>query len=243
MNGGPVFSLAGLLLLAVTEAATADLVAFLPRADSAISHERALREDPALAGLGITVVLRWRAFAEAMATSPAAIAVAPSGILLDSGWTPLRQGLRNGEDHERQSLVAIDGAVDLAGLTRRTVALVQESQREQGLAWLTGAYPDLPRDLTVRPVARPEDLLQVLGLDLAGAAVLTAAQTTAARERFPGSLKVLAHSRPLRLMVVACRAPGTAARAQILDRLGQPALEALGLTGFAPFTGPAVPWP
>ena len=138
--------------------------------------------------------------------------------------------------------MAIDGAADPAYLTRRTVALVQEANRDQGLAWLAGAYPDLPRDLAVRSVARSEDLLQVLGLDMVGAAVFTEIQVTATRERFPGSLKVLALSLPLRLAVAVSRSPEGATRAQVLDRLGTPALDALGLTGFAPFTGPPSPW-
>lgn len=172
-----------------------ELVVFLPGAPSQIALQRALENDPACAGLTITVAPKWRTLEEALTRTPALV-LAPATFALIPGWRPELQSVSGGSEHFRYVLVGADAGATLAQMAQAPVGMVQELPREAAEAFLAAAFPGFTPG-RVRLAAKADDVPNLLGLELARVCVLTPAMLADARARLAGSMHVLARSRPV----------------------------------------------
>lgn len=186
----------GLALMASMSRLTAsELVVFLPSAPSQIALQRALENDPACAGLTITVAPKWRTLEDALTRKPALV-LAPATFALVPGWRAELQSVIGGSERFRYVLVGADADATLAQMAQAPVGLVQELPREAAEAFLTAAFAGFTPG-RVRLAAKADDVPNLLGLELARVCVLTPTMLTDARARLAGSMHVLARSRPV----------------------------------------------
>lgn len=237
-------ALLALLMLVSSRMAAAELLVYLPEAPAALVVQRTLEADPILAGVTIRVATRWRLFDEIQNQFPAAWAVVCAPVLQGGGWRPVLQGRRLGSTTFRYRLIALErqpGAPPIATV-EEVLGVVQECAREEVPPFLAAGFPGLDLPSRHRLVAKQADLLQVLGLELVGCALVTPTQMAHAMSRFPGQIRVVAESLPVRLPVVAVRDPAQAGNAARLSGLAPASLAILGIDGWESCDGDRSPW-
>ncbi len=221
----------------------ADLLVYVPEAASSLVVQRTLEADAALAGVTVRVSPRWRTFEEQLEAHPHAWILASSPALAGGGWHPVLQGQRLGSVHFRYRVIALNqGASAPVASATGTIGLVQECGRERLEAFLQAGFPGQTLPGRQRLVAKSADLLQVLGLEMVTCALVSPTLAAQAMSRFPGQVRVVGESRPIRLPVVAVRHPEEAPAAARLAGLAAPALMILGLDALIGFDGPVAPW-
>jgi hypothetical protein len=220
----------------------AELVVYAPETVSSLRLHRILAADPALEGVEVFVTSRWRTFEDQLAAHPTAWALANAPLLLEHGWSPVLQGQRLGVASFRYRVIAIDASPSAGLLSAATMGMLQECGRDRVDRMIADLFPAYQLPGRHRMVGKPADLLQILGLELVGCVLVTPTQATQAMASFPGRVRVLAESRPVRLPLVAVREPGEAPAAARLAGLGSAALTELGLDTLVPFAGDPTPW-
>lgn len=221
----------------------ADLLVYVPEAASSLVVQRTLEADAALAGVTVRVSPRWRSFEEQLEAHPRAWILASSPALAGGGWHPVLQGQRLGSVHFRYRVIALNqGAAAPVASTPGTIGLVQECGRERMEEFLRAGFPGQALPGRQRLVAKSADLLQVLGLEMVTCALVSPTLAAQAMSRFPGQVRVVGESRPIRLPVVAVRHSEEASAAARLAGLAFPALMALGLDALIGFDGSVTPW-
>lgn len=223
MNRRIAILLAALLL---TPLSASELVVFLPTAPSQLALQRTLRDDPACAGLTITIAPKWRAFEDALAREPALV-LAPATFALTPDWRPELQAVVGGTDRFTYEMIGSDAGATIAGVAHAAVGMLQEVPRDAAETFLTEAFPGFIPG-RVRLTAKADDVANLLGLELARVCVLTPGMASEARARLAGAMHVIGRSRPVwhpRLHVQATQSTGVG---RALLQLTPATLAALG---------------
>ena len=227
--------LAGLWLgmLWASRLAAVECLIFLPEAPSMLQLQQALDEDPALAGIDCRVVGKARSLQKRLADSDdLSLAIAPANLL--SGHDSLRphyQGLIDEQARRPWHLVCLGRPVDDWPNVPQVLGCLDLGGRAAIGRLLRQGFDEPPTIRRIRLTTKREDVVRLLGLELAQIALLTDGQYRLAHQQHGDKLHRIRSSKPLALPQVAVHQSLAASTAAPFAQLQPATLGAMGLTG------------